>query len=573
MYILGINSAYHESAACLVRDGKILAAVEEERFNRIKHAKKAKIDNPNELPWKSIEYCLKEAGIKLQDIDYIGYSLDPEKRLEKNKNHNHHYEIKEQDFGTIKGESLFYEKNLEVEKQLRDKGFKGKFLFLNHHDCHAASAFFLSPFEKAGILVVDGIGEFESTTLYTGEKNKIKRILEIDYPHSLGFLWEKLSKFLGFSEYHAAKVMGLSTYGNPARYRNEFRKIIKIDDKFEIEDQLIKFRDEDYSALENIFGLKKRNEPIKNIDLETKEYSDVAAALQEVTEEIIINLALKLKKEGFSHLCLAGGVALNCLSNGKLLKKGFQEVFIQPAANDAGTAIGAAYYIWNQLLSREREQIFESPYLGPEYSEEEIRKALEENNLIYLKSKRIEKEVAKLISDGKVVAWFQGKLEIGPRALGNRSILANPCSRDSISQLNHKVKFREPFRPFCPSVLEEEANEWFELNGKLEKPFYYMLATASVLKDKRNQIPAVTHIDGTSRIQAVKKDLNPRYHKLILEFYKLTGVPLLLNTSFNSKEPIICNPNNAIKTFLSTKIDYLAIGDFLVSKDHNPIRS
>ncbi|MFH1520686.1 MAG: carbamoyltransferase C-terminal domain-containing protein [Candidatus Micrarchaeota archaeon] len=570
MYILGINSAYHESAACVLVDGKLIAAVEEERFNRIKHTKPAKVDNSNQLPWDAINYCLKEAGITLKDVEYLGYSLNPRERLEKNTAHVHPYQVTPGDFGTKEGEELFYQKNLEVEGLLRNAGFEGKFHFLGHHDCHAASAFFVSPFDKAGILVIDGIGEFESTTIYSGQGNKIEKKFCMDYSNSLGFLWEKISTFLGFDGYDAAKVMGLSTYGDPVRYRKEFKMLVKTGEKFETNDALLRFRTDDHSALEELFRLKKRNEPIKGIDLDTKDYADVAATLQEVTEEIIFALASKTRRLGGDRLCMAGGVALNCLANGKLIQQQlFEDIFIQPAANDAGTAIGGAFFIWNQILGKPRNYVFESPYLGPAFDDDEIKQVLDKNSLKYSIEKFIEQGTAKLIAEGNIVAWFQGKLEIGPRALGNRSILADPRKRESVSELNAKVKFREPFRPLCPSVLEEEFDKLFVVGDRLFSPAKYMLATYNVIPEKRSTIPAVVHIDGTSRIQLVSKKTNPRYHKLITEFYKLTGVPIVLNTSFNSREPIVCSPADAVKTFLSTKIDYLAIGDFLVSKEEN----
>ncbi len=575
-YVLGINSAYHESAACLLKNGRIIAAAEEERFNRVRHAKPARVNNPNELPWSAIRYCFKRAGVKIEDISHIGYSLDPKERLARNSAYQHPYEVTPNDFGTKNGEQLFYERILEVEKILRQAGFRGEFHFLNHHDCHAASAFFVSPFQDAGILVVDGIGEFESTTIYTGRGNRIERTFEINYPNSLGFLWEKISKFLGFSEYDSAKVMGLAAYGDPSIFRAKFESLLHLDERvegnFEVNDSICRFRSEDFSALENLFGVKKRNDPIKTVDNETKDYADIAAALQEATEKIILALALKIRKEGYSNLCLAGGVALNCVANGRLIQESlFKEIFIQPAANDAGTAIGAVYYIWNQLLGNSRSYIFDSPYLGPQFSNEEIREALDKHGLIYTKPENIEHVAAKLIAEGKIVAWFQGRMELGPRALGNRSILADPRNPNIASELNSKVKYREPFRPLCPSVLEEEAAHWFDLGSKLMSPAKYMISTYKVQPSKRDLIPAVVHVDGTGRIQSVSKEGNPKYHALISEFHRLTGVPIVLNTSFNVREPIICTPQEAVRTFLSTRIDYLAIGDFLVSKADNEV--
>jgi len=416
MLILGINSAYHESAACLVKDGKIIAAIGEERLNRIKHGKKARIDNPDQLPEKAIRYCLDETSklenrkISLKDIDYISFSFNPKKRLDFHLKHKHPYKIKS-DFGEEAAERLFYSKTISVENIFREKGFRGKFLFLDHHDCHAASTFFVSPFGTAAILIVDGIGEFESTTLYHGRNNNMKKILSIDYPHSLGFLWEKLSKFLGFSEYDACKVMGLAAFGDSSIYRKEFEKIVKIDKNgiFKIDDSIMRFRIEDYSEIMKLFGLKKRNKPIREVNEKTKKYMDVVAALQEITEKVIIRLAKYLKeKTKEKHICLAGGVALNCAVNGKLMEeKIFEDIFIQPAAHDAGTAIGAAFYVWNILLNKSRRYVQESPYLGIEHSNDEIKEILDKKGLKYVKSGEPEKIAALLITQGNILAWHQ----------------------------------------------------------------------------------------------------------------------------------------------------------------------
>lgn len=567
MYILGVNSAYHESSACLIKEGKIVAAVEEERFNRVKHAKQARVDNPDELPVNAIQYCLEKAGISLEDIAYIGYSLNPEERLQRNIQHKHPYDPSPKDFGTQEGEETFYQKNLEVKKKLRQQGFNGEFHFLNHHDCHAASSFFVSPYNAAGVLVVDGIGEFESTTLYKGQDNKLEKLESIDFPNSLGFLWEKISKYLGFSEYDAAKVMGLTSYGNPNVYRDQFNDLVNVNQNrtFTIDDSVIQFRNEDYSSLEDLFGFEKRNKPVRDVDRNTKKYADVAASLQEVTEKIILNLSKYVKTKS-ENLCLSGGVALNCVANGKLLEgKIFDSVFIQPAANDAGTAIGAAYYIWNQLLENPRTYVMENAYLGPSFSNKEIQEELDQRGLDYTRHDNIGQVAAQLISKGNIVAWFQGKMEVGPRTLGNRSILADPRKEDAVSLLNHKIKHREPFRPFCPSVLEDKAAEWFDVE-ELFDPYKYMLATCDVLDHRKVEIPAVIHVDGTSRTQKVKEQDNPKYYALIEAFENITGVPIVLNTSFNNQEPIVCSPEDAINTFLGTKIDYLAIGDFLVSR-------
>ncbi len=567
-YILGLNSAYHESSVCLIKDGEMVAIAEEERFNRKKHGKSTRVSNPDELPINALDYCLKKAGITLADVHYVGYSLNPKIRLDRNTKHQHPYDVTVDDFGSKEGEELFYQKNLEVENKVKDLGFNGRFLYLNHHDCHAASSYFVSEFDEAAVMVLDGIGEFESTTLYKGTGNKLQIIQSLEFPNSLGFLWEKISKYLGFSEYDACKVMGLASYGDPSIYQERFRKLISVntDGTFTMDDTIIQFRNEDYSGLESLFCLVKRSEPVRKVGKRTQDYTDLAAALQEVTEEVVIKLARTIKDEtGAKNLCLSGGVALNCVANGKLLEERiFENVFIQPAAHDAGTAMGAAFYIWNQFLDRPRRYVFDNVCLSAEFSDEEIKKTLGKNGLHYQYAGDVEHKTAQLLADGNIIAWFQGAMEIGPRALGNRSILCDPRKKDAVALLNHKVKHREPFRPFCPSVLADKASEWFDLNETIPSPAKYMLSTFNVLDYRQGIIPAVTHVDGTARIQAVQKDT--KYYKLIEEFEKLTGVPVVLNTSFNDQEPIVCTPQDAVKTFLKTRIDYLVIGNFIVSR-------
>jgi len=560
-YILGINSVYHESSACLVKDGKLIAAVEEERFNRKKHAKSATIDNVRLLPFNAINFCLKKAGITMKDVDIVGYSFDPEKRYIKNSEVDEYFN--NGDWGSKEGERKFYELNKKIANILGkyyDVDLNGKFIFVPHHVGHLASAFFVTPYKNAAILCVDGIGEFESTSLAVGKENKIEIVSQIDYPHSLGFLWEKFSKYLGFSEYDACKVMGLSSYGDHKVFLKRFEKFIKIkeDGDFVIDNGILKFRLEDYAKIEEILGPKRsKDDPIE------KRHEDIAATLQFITEEIVIRLCNRLSKMTKSkNLCLAGGVALNCVVNGKIIEKTpFENVWVQPGANDAGTSIGVAFQIWNELLDNPRSYVMEHAYLGPEFSNNEIKQILEGYKLNYYKPKSVEEETAKLIAEGNIIAWFQGAMEFGPRALGNRSILVDPRTEKMRDILNYRVKHREPFRPFCPSVLKNKANQYF--GGKNSEARKYMLAAVNVLS---NEIPAVTHIDNTARIQEVEKRTNLRYYNLLKEFEKITGVPVLLNTSFNDQEPIVCTPEDAVKTFLKTNIDHLAIGDFIVSK-------
>lgn len=566
IYVLGINSAYHESSACLIADGKIVAVAEEERFNRKKHAKPARVDNPDELPINAINFCLEKAGITLKDVDYIAHSFSPAKRL---RNKEFDEPVTEGDWGSTSGEDLFYQKLQQIPKRLSDiygVDVSNKFHWVDHHTSHAGSAYLVSPFDEAAVLVVDGIGELESTTLYKGEGNKLERIRSINYPHSLGFLWEKLSKFLGFSEYDACKVMGLASYGNPKRYYKQLRSFVKINERdYNVDHDVVRFRVDDYSQLERLLGEKR--DP--NDEIEEK-HADIAAALQKLTEEILLKLADNLHKQtGSKNLCLAGGVALNCVANSVLKEKGpFEKIYIQPAAHDAGTSIGAAYFIWNQQLGKPRSFVMDHAYFGPEYSQEEIKKALDKDKVKYVLIDDIEKEVAKLVAEGNVVGWFQGRMEVGPRALGNRTLLADPRNPKIKDILNMKIKHREYFRPFAPSVLADKADGWFRISRK-SPASDFMLFADDVHRDKRKVIPAVIHIDGTSRIQTVRKETNPKYYKLIEEFERLTGIPLVLNTSFNDREPIVCSPQDAVNTFLKTGIDYLAIGKFLVSKEEN----
>jgi carbamoyltransferase len=563
VYILGINSAYHESSACLIKDGVVVIALEEERLSREKHAKSANVDNPDCLPVRSIELCLEYAGISAEDLNWIAYSFNPDARL---KNQGVDEEFTEGDWGSATGESLFHRKLQEVPEKLnRLLGIdvSDKFKWIDHHLTHAASAFFVSPFAEADILVIDGIGEFESTTFYQGKDNQFVHLNSIGYPNSIGFLWEKLSVFLGFSEYDACKVMGLASYGDPTVYYDRFKQFVGISsDGFTLDNTVLKFRSQDLSALANILGAART----KDAALEQK-HSDIAAALQLVTEEILVNLVrLWQRQTNGKYLCIAGGVGLNCVANGILHKElPYVDIYIQPASHDAGTALGAAYMVWNQLLERPRTFSMATPYLGPEYSDLQIQTNLEIDRLVYTSHEDIEAVVAQLLADGNIVAWFQGRMEFGPRALGNRSLLADPRNPDIREVMNVKVKHREHFRPFAPSILAEKATEWFDI-PKSSVSSDFMLFAYDALPEQQAKIPGVVHIDGTSRVQTVRQSSNAKYHKLISEFEKLTGVPIVLNTSFNDSEPIVCSPRNAIETFMKTKIDYLAIGSFLVCK-------
>ena len=562
-YILGINAAYHESSACLIHNGEIILALEEERLNRIKHTKPARVDNADELPIGAIELCLETAGITWQEIDRIGYSFDPIKRL---KNKDYSEPVLPGDWGSTEGEQLFYEKLQQVPQklsQLAREDITAKFEWLDHHLCHAGSAYFVSPYDDAAVLVVDGIGEFESTTFYHGKGNRLNKLKTIDYPNSLGFLWEKFAEFLGFSEYDACKVMGLASYGNFKYYDREFRQLLTLESgSFQLDPKILQFRVHDFSELEKLFGPQR--EPGGPLE---ERHMDIAATLQKVTEEVLLELANDLHhRTGSPNLCLAGGVALNCVANRVLQEKTpFQNIYIQPAANDAGTAIGAAYAIWHQMLGQPRNYVMERPYLGPEYSDEKIQTVLDAHHLNYRRCDNIEATAAKLVAQGNIVGWFQDRMEMGPRALGSRTLLADPRNPNMRDILNHKVKHREHFRPFAPSVLADKAQAWFCIEDS-QMPSDFMLFAYEVRESQQDLIPAVIHVDGTSRVQTVRSQSHPKYYRLIQEFEKLTGVPIVLNTSFNDSEPIVCSPEDAVNTFGKTRIDYLAIGNFLVSK-------
>ena len=564
-YILGLNSTYHESSACLLKDGKIVAFAEEERFNSIKHAKPARVDNPDILHTNAIRYCLNQANIGFADILHIGHSFHPETRWQKCVGVDNPEGLPDHSWGTQTGEALFYQKNLSIPKklsELAEADISKKFYFLPHHLCHAASTFFLSPFNHSAVFIVDGIAEFSSTWLGYGENNLIHKLCEVDYPDSLGFLWEKMSEFLGFTEYDACKVMGLASYGEASKVMDKMSQIVCLthDGKFKINNDIMKFRKSDFSELEALFQTPKRSNQTHIFAI----HENIAAALQDATEKVIIHLASRLQKETKSkNICLAGGVALNCVANGKILPNtSFENIFIQPAANDAGTAIGVACYIWNQMLKKPRCTPLKYSYLGPEYSDKTIQQALDAHQLIYQKIDSFESHIAQMISQGSIVAWFDGRMEAGPRALGCRSILGDPRSPIIRDVLNNKVKYREIFRPFCPSVLKEDARDWFEIDT-FDDPAHYMLIAFNVRKEKALLIPAVTHIDRTARVQLVTKETNPRYYQLISEFKKQTGIPILLNTSFNIQEPIVCSPEDAIRTFKRSHIDCFVIRNYL----------
>ncbi len=560
MYILGISCYYHDSAACILKDGKIVAAAAEERFTRKKH--------DNSFPINAINFCLREARITPKQLDYVGFYEKPLLKFDRI--------IETAVKKYPKSFWMFYKalpewltKKLRLPSTLRKKlKYNGKIYFINHHLSHAASAFFLSPFHDSVIVTADGIGEWQSTGIYFGRDNHILPLRKINFPHSLGLFYSTITAFLGFKvnndEY---KVMGLAAYGKPSYYAKLKQKVIKVnqDGSFELNMKYFDFewRQRMYS---NLF-IKEFGKPRRPNAKITKRDMDLAASLQKITEEIMLLIARYAKRlTNADYLCVAGGVGLNSKANGRLLREAnYKDIFFMPVAGDDGGSIGVAKYIWHSILGNKKREELNHLYYGPEYSDKQIEDYFKERGVAYTKYKESElyKIVAKYLAENKIVGWFQGRMELGPRALGNRSILANPCNPRMKDIVNKKVKHREAFRPFAPAVLKEHAKEFFELG----KDAPYMIYTTFVKKEKQKIIPAVTHVDGTARPQTVDKEINPRFYKLIREFSKLIGVPVLLNTSFNVRgEPIVCNIEDAYNCFKKTGIDVLVAGKCIVEK-------
>lgn len=578
VYTLGINSAYHEPSACLVKNGKVIAAVEEERFNRVKHGKKCLIDNPHELPYNSIDYCLKQGGITLGDVDQIGLTFNPINRMTKNIGIEE--DVDKGDWGSEEGERLFYKLSMSIpgilEKKYKTK-VAHKWNWLPHHICHAASAFYDSPFSEAAVMTFDGIGEFCSISLGYGKNNTLALLKETgEYPNSVGFQWTKASRFLsilvdGLGEYGAGKIMALASYGNPKRYYKTFRSFLNYDAEgnFVADGNVMQFRKSTHEKFEKLFGFKARKE---NEEI-TQEHMDLAAALQKINNEIILGYANKLyKMTKQDNLCMAGGVTLNCTTNTFILENSnFKNIYIQPGANDMGTSVGAAYYCYYEILGKKRKSVTKNnPYTGPEYGEKEIIKALKDaKDVEFIKLNDIEKTTAKLVAEGKVIGWMQGRMEFGPRALGNRSLIGDPRNKDMFKKISIDIKKREWFRPLAPLVMKDYVDQWFKRPKHGAESDKWMLFAYLVQPNKRKLIPAVTHHDNTGRVQVVSKETNAMLYKLLHEFYTLTGVPVLINTSFNIGEPIVLTPENAINTFLKSGpngIDVLVMGDYLVTR-------
>jgi carbamoyltransferase len=582
MNILGISAYYHDSAAALVRDGKIIAAAQEERFTRKKH--------DFSFPINAIQYCLKEAGIQNEGLDIIAFYDKPFQKFDRLLYTYLTYSPKGlRSF--IKAMSLWLKKKLWIKDLIgTELNHDGKIIFPEHHESHAASAFFPSPFKEAAFLTMDGVGEWTTSSFGVGKNNKIKILGELKFPHSIGLLYSAFTYFTGFrvnsGEY---KMMGLAPYGEP-RYVDLIKeKLIdlKEDGSFKMNMKYfnycagLRMTNKKFARL---FGGPARK-PESRI---TRREMDIACSIQQVTEEIVLKMANHVYKvTQMDNLVLAGGVALNCVANGRILRESsFENIWIQPAAGDAGGSLGAALFAWYQYLNNTRiadqgNDKQEGSYLGPEFGKKQIEEYLESENIPYqrLANAELYTKTAELINAQKVVGWFQGRMEFGPRALGNRSILGDARSAKMQSLINRKIKFRESFRPFAPSVLLEKAENYFEI----EKASPYMLVVIPVkpeirennsdaegfekLKTPKSTISAVTHVDYTSRIQTVSKDDNPKYYRLIKEFEQLSGCPVIINTSFNVRgEPIVCTPQEAYQCFMRTNMDYLVIGDYLIDK-------
>ena len=591
--ILGISAFYHDSAAAILLNGKIIAAAQEERFSRKKH-------DPR-YPFNAIKYVLSESNLDLNQVDHIVFFEKPFLKFERLLETYMAFAPKGFKSFSLSmpiwlREKLFQKKYLFDKLKELDKNFNdiNKIKFSEHHYSHAASAFFPSPFEEAIILTLDGVGEWATTTVAIGKKNKLEIIKEIHFPHSLGLLYSAFTYYTGFKvnsgEY---KLMGLAPYGKPIFKNLILDKLLdlKEDGSFKLNMKYFNYAT-GLTMTNNKFS-KLFGHPVRNSkkDLLTQFHMDIAASIQSVTEEIILritkNIFLKYK---INNLCLAGGVALNCVANGKILnEKIFKNIWIQPAAGDAGGSLGAALAYWHHELEKPRIEFkdnMQGSYLGPKFENNIIEQKLKSLNANYKKYTRDEtiSLTAKELSNEKTVGWFQGRMEFGPRALGGRSILADPRSEKMQKELNLKIKFRESFRPFAPSVLREDVNEWFELNS--DSP--YMLLVSEVKKDKqimmkaedeklfgidklnikRSSIPAITHVDYSARIQTVNKETNPRYYDLIKEFKKNTNCPVLVNTSFNVRgEPIVCSIEDAFNCFMGTNLDILVIEDFILFKE------
>jgi carbamoyltransferase len=564
-HVLGLSCFYHDSAAAILRDGKIVAACQEERLSRKKH--------DAGFPSRAVKYVLREAGIGPGDLDAVGFYDKPLLKFERML--STYVATFPRSFGSFRmAMPVWMKEKLWVPALIRKelRPYKGPILFAEHHMSHAASTFLVSPFEESAILTVDGVGEWATASYGVGKGSDITLFKEIRFPHSLGLLYSAFTYYLGFKVNSAEyKVMGLAPYGKPVHYDRIMKEMVHLneDGSFKLD---MKYFSYDYGlrmtngAFSDFFG----GPPRKPETWMNEREFDIAASVQKVCEEIVLKMARYIHREtGLTNLCMAGGVALNCVANGRVIRETpFKNLFVQPAAGDAGGAVGVAHYLYNTLEKQPRNGGWSHAYLGPGYEDADIKKYLDERGVPYraLPRQELLEATAKLLSEGNVIGWFQGRMEFGPRALGGRSILADPRDAKMRDTLNMKIKFREGFRPFAPSVLADKASEWFEID--CDSP--YMLLVAQV-REGRRVIPSVTHVDGSARLQTVTREESPLYYDLITEFEKITGVPIVINTSFNVRgEPIVCTPGDAYLCFMRTNMDQLVLGPYLLEKKDQP---
>ena len=579
MNILGINAYHGNASAAIVCDGRLVAAVEEERFNRVKYAAG--------FPAQAIRYCLKAAGLTLNEIDHVAVPRNPYARLAT----KFFYALRMPSFARERAKVLAKFQGVpEALAQAFDtdpKKIRAKFHRIEHHQAHLASSFYCSPFDRAALLSADGLGDFASTMWGTGNGSHMKIEGAIAFPHSLGLFYSAVTQYLGFLKFgDEYKVMGLAAYGQPEQLEL-FRDIVRFENgsgsngfklglnyfsHHRTGPEMSWAEADKTPTLGKLFseGMERRLGPARSADQPLEQHHrNMAASLQARLEEVYLGMLKKLgDRTGLKAVCLAGGVAFNCVANGKIFDAThFEQVYVQPAAGDGGLSVGAALFVWHQILGNPRLFVMDHAYWGPEYSPQEIRYATDSSDLakkgcaiVELKEEELTRRAAAIIADGKILGWFQGRAEWGPRALGNRSIVADPRRLEMKEVLNQRIKHREMFRPFAPSILAEATSDYFEKSH----PSPFMTLAYAVRPEKRQKIPAPTHIDGTGRLQTVSREANPRYHALISAFRDLTGVPVILNTSFNDNEPIVCRPEEAIDCFLRTKMDALVLADFLM---------
>ena len=575
MIILGINAYHADSSAVIFVNGKLIAAIEEERFKRVKHWAG--------FPQLAIEFCLKEAGVTYEQVDHFAIGRDPKAKFFKKilylaANPKGSFSvIKDRLSNSRKVSSL--DKELANISGLNPDVFKDKIAQVEHHRSHLASAFFASPFDEAALLSIDGSGDFTTTMIGIGKGNDIKVLDSVDFPHSIGIFYTAMTQLLGFPHYgDEYKVMGMAPYGEP-KYLDKFDDVVQLtkDGLFKLNlkyfrsatQGVISYGEDNIPIVESMYSdemIKLFGEPRKKNKELTQHHKDLAASVQRFTEKVIFHILEHLQKRtGLTNVCIAGGVAQNSVANGKIISStSFKNVYIPSAGHDAGISIGAALYVQHQILNFPRQPAIKTAYTGSRFSNDEIKNTLQEKNILFaeLEDTVLFEKITECLVKGGVVGWFNGRAEFGPRALGGRSIIADPRRNDAKEILNLKIKRRESFRPFAPSILKEYVSEYFELND--EVPF--MEKVFLIKKEKRNEIPAVTHVDGTGRLQSVDKEISPRYYALIEAFRKKTGIPILLNTSFNENEPIVNSPSEALDCYLRTNMDMLVMENIVVER-------